>query len=123
VVPALPRNATAQPRTGNSTTAPITEQDRRSRLFRIADDSAMGRESGSAGASAATAYVAAAFAQLGLLPASDRGSWFQEAPLWTVAADPSSLLRSGSVSFTPFRDFLLAVSAAPSVSLANSPVV
>lgn len=96
-----------------ATTTPITEADLRSRLFRITDDSTMGRESGSAGAFSATAYVAGEFARLGLEPAGDNGTWFQVVPLWTVAVDPTSTLTSGAESLVVFRDFLPGNSLAP----------
>src|SRR5258706_16169622 len=46
----------------------ITSADLRQRLYLIADDSMMGRETGSEGAFTASAYVAAEFGRLGLEP-------------------------------------------------------
>ena len=46
----------------------ITAADLRQRLYLIADDSLMGRETGSLGAFKASAYVAAEFRRLGLEP-------------------------------------------------------
>src|SRR5256885_16941272 len=50
----------------------ITAADLRQRLYLIADDSMMGRETGSLGAFKASAYVASQFRRLGLEPARDR---------------------------------------------------
>src|SRR5437879_13858125 len=55
----------------------ITAADLRQRLFLIADDSMMGRETGSLGAFKASAYVAAEFRRLGLEPAGDSGTYFR----------------------------------------------
>ncbi|HEV8198051.1 MAG TPA: hypothetical protein VGP87_15495, partial [Gemmatimonadales bacterium] len=70
-----------------ATSTDITEADLRHRLFLIADDSMLGRESGSLGASKTADYVAAEFRRLGLEPAGENGGWFQVVPLWTAAVD------------------------------------
>src|SRR5690349_13385490 len=74
----------------SSTSPDITEADLRARLYAIADDSMMGRETGSEGAYKASAYVAAEFARLGLKPAGENGTWFQVVPFWTMASDSAS---------------------------------
>ncbi len=51
------------------TSAAITAEDLRHRLFLIADDSMMGRESGSLGNYKTADYVASEFRRLGLEPA------------------------------------------------------
>src|SRR5258705_13530823 len=68
----------------------ITAADLRQRLYPIADDSLMGRETGSAGAFKASAYVAAEFRRLGLEPAGDRGTYFQAVPFRGGAMGPQS---------------------------------
>ena len=76
-----------------ATTSPdINETDLRHRLFLIADDSMMGRETGSEGAYKATAYVASEFRRLGLEPAGENGSYFQTVPFWRVSMDSSTRL-------------------------------
>ena len=61
---------------GRAKTSPaITVADLRSRLFLIADDSMMGRETGSKGDFQAADYVAAEFKRLGLTPAGDNGGF------------------------------------------------
>src|SRR6266545_1748609 len=107
------------------THAAITAADLRQRLYLIADDSLMGRETGSAGAFTASAYVAAEFRRLGLEPAGDKGTYFQTVPFWVVAADPQSrLVTSSGATLQLVTDFL-PVSAAlpPKVLAAQTPIV
>jgi hypothetical protein len=105
-------------RAGEAQTQPgITAADLRQRLFLIADDSMMGRETGSAGAFKASAYVAAEFRRLGLEPAGDSGTYFQTVPFWVVAIDPQSrLVTSGGATLQLVTDFLpVSAAAAPKV--------
>ncbi len=103
----------------------ITSADLRQRLYLIADDSMMGRETGSEGAFKASAYVAAEFRRLGLEPAGDKGTYFQTVPFSVVAADPQSrLVTSSGATLQLVTDFL-PVSAAlpPKVLAAQTPIV
>ncbi len=65
------------PRAGSSLAA-ITVDDLKSRLYAYADDSMMGREAGTIGNAMATTYIAAEAARIGLEPAGDNGTWFQD---------------------------------------------
>src|ERR1700752_618355 len=58
----------------------ITAADLRQRLYLIAADSMMGRETGSEGAYKASAYVTSEFRRFGLEPAGDSGTYFQAVP-------------------------------------------
>jgi hypothetical protein len=100
-----------------TTSADITEADLRHRLFLIADDSMLGRESGSLGASKTADYVAAEFRRLGLEPAGENGGWFQVLPLWTAAVDPSSRIEAGGTTLVVGKDFVPASINAPPVTL------
>jgi hypothetical protein len=100
-----------------ATSADISEADLRQRLFLIADDSMMGRESGSLGASRTADYVAAEFRRLGLEPAGENGSYFQVLPLWTAAVDPRSRLEVGGRTLQQGRDFVPSSFNAPAVTL------
>src|SRR5436190_21739953 len=92
----------------------ITADDLRQRLYLIADDSMMGRETGGAGAFKASAYVAAEFRRLGLEPAGDGGTYFQTVPFWVVAMDPQSrLVTSGGSTLQLGTDFLPVSFAVP----------
>src|SRR5438876_10869290 len=102
----------------------ITAADLRQRLFLIADDSMMGRETGSEGAFKTSAYVAAEFRRLGLEPAGDSGTYFQKVPFWVVAVDPQSrLVTSSGASLRLGTDFLPVSFAVPPRVLAQVPVV
>jgi hypothetical protein len=96
----------AQRTSESATVAAITDEDLERRLRIIADDSMMGRESGSDGDYKAAEYVAAEFRRLGLEPAGENGTYFQTVPLWTVGVDRSSRLDVGGVALRLGRDFL-----------------
>src|SRR5580765_6868039 len=81
-----------KPAPAGATEAAITARDLERRLYLIADDSLMARESGSEGASKASAYVAAEFQRLGLEPGGDNGTYFQAVPFWDTRVDPKSTL-------------------------------
>lgn len=63
---------------GSGTTASITEGDLRTRLGIYADDSMLGRGAGTLGNKRATQYIANEFRKLGLEPAGDSGTFFQD---------------------------------------------
>ena len=101
----------------------ISEASLRSRLYAIADDSMMGRESGSEGDYKAAEYVAAEFRRLGLEPAGDNGTWFQTVPFWRAAVDPTSSLSAGGTTLELARDFLPAFIPSPARTLDGVPTV
>ncbi|HEV8217802.1 MAG TPA: M28 family peptidase, partial [Gemmatimonadaceae bacterium] len=100
------RTTPAPSASGGGTVAAITTADLEHRLFIIAHDSMMGRETGSEGAFKTAAYIAAEFQRLGLKPAGDNGTYFQVVPFWRVAADASSRLSAGGAPLAFRRDFL-----------------
>ena len=102
----------------------ITPADLQRRLYLIADDSMMGRETGSEGAFKASAYVASEFRRLGLEPAGDNGTYFQAVPFWVVAVDPESrLVTSGGAALRLGTDFLPVSFAVPPRVLDRAAVV
>ena len=109
------------------TSADITETDLRRRLFLIADDSMMGRETGSEGAYKTTAYIASEFRRLGLEPAGENGTYFQTVPFWRAAMDSRSRLdvrsRAGTsatpVNLTLGRDWIPSSFRGVGVQLTN----
>ncbi|MEE9211895.1 MAG: M28 family peptidase, partial [Phycisphaeraceae bacterium] len=69
----------AQPGSPSPSTKPqIRAQDARAHVERLASEEMEGRLTGSHGARLATQYVASAFERLGLVPAGDNGTYFQE---------------------------------------------
>lgn len=116
--------AGASQRSPEAATVPaITTADLERRLRIIADDSMMGRESGSEGDFKTADYVASEFRRLGLEPAGENGTYFQTVPFWTAAADQSSQLRVGDKVLQVGRDFLPGSLAAPRRELAGVEVV
>lgn len=84
--------------TPRPTEAAITANDLRTRLYQYADDSMMGRELGTKGNMMATEYIAAEFKRLGLRPAGENGSYFQELDYGTLAfnTDAAQLSAGGA---------------------------
>jgi hypothetical protein len=76
----------------------ITANDLRTRLYQLADDSMMGRRVGEVGNYKATEYVAREFKRLGLKPAGDNGTYFQDLPFGPIGFDSASshLIAAGS---------------------------
>ena len=65
----------------------ITANDLRTRLYQLADDSMMGRRVGELGNYKATEYIAREFKRLGLKPAGDNGTYFQDLPYGPTGFD------------------------------------
>ncbi len=80
-------------------------------LRQLADDRMEGRETGTRGYDLAAAYVAERYRQIGLQPAGDDGSWFQQVPLLkaTRVAEGARLAirRDGKVTELHFREQFL----------------
>ena len=101
--PVLPLKHKAAP-----TAAAITAGDLMSRLYVFADDSMMGREAGTIGHMKGTAYIAAEAKRIGLVPAGDNGSYFQDVPFISRTFDKDTKLAINGKSFTAFGDFVAA---------------
>lgn len=106
VLAQAPRGAAPRAPAPRTTTA-ITAADLRTRLFLIADDSMGGREPGGLGDYKAADYIAAEFKRLGLEPAGEHGSFFQEVPFIRMRPDPATRLVAGGAELLPGRDLLV----------------
>ena len=78
----------------------------------LADDALKGREAGTEGFQQAADYVAAELEKLGLEPAGDDGSWFQQVPLRTTTRDMDgafmSLTKAGEAQeLTHLDDYII----------------
>jgi hypothetical protein len=107
----FPSSATAQngqPRkyTGKATGAAITAEDAKTRLYIFADDSMMGRQAGDVGGLKGTAYIEREVRRLGLVPAGDSGTFFQNVPLYTRTLDVNSRVAADSEPLVFGRDYV-----------------
>ncbi len=104
---APPPTGAGLPRTwsGPPTTAEITPRDLMTRLYIFADDSMQGRAAGTVGHHRATTWLAAELEKIGLEPAGDDGTFFQNVPLRTVTG--SANLKVDGVPITMGTDFLM----------------
>ena len=78
---------------GPATVPAITAGDLMTRLYIFADDSMLGRRSGDVGNLKGTAYIEREVRRLGLVPAGDNGTYFQNVDL--VRRVPVVSLRAG----------------------------
>lgn len=83
-------------------------------LRALADDAMEGRETGTPGYDRAAEYVAARFAEIGLEPAGDDGTWFQRIPMLARSREPEgarlAIHRNGrSIELTYLDQFVSSV--------------
>ena len=89
------------------TTADITANDLRTRLYGFADDSMAGRRIGEPMNYRGTAYIASEFKRFGLRPAGDNGGYFQDLPYGPIGYDSTAAkLAVGSTSLRVRADFV-----------------
>jgi len=88
------------------TEAAITANDLRTRLYQLADDSMKGREVGTLGNVMATNYIAAEFKRMGLLPAGENNTYFQELAYGRLAFNEQRVrLQLGDTPLAPSLDW------------------
>jgi hypothetical protein len=88
------------------TSGDITAVDLMSRLYVFADDSMMGRDDGGPiGASKSTTYIERELRRLGLTPAGDNGTFFQDIGYRTVLADARSSITVDGQPLALGREF------------------
>jgi Zn-dependent M28 family amino/carboxypeptidase len=89
------------------TESAITANDLRTRLYQIAHDSMQGRRVGELGNYQTTAYIASEFQRLGLKPAGDNGTYFQNLPWGRLIVDASKArLTAGGATLVPVREWV-----------------
>jgi hypothetical protein len=88
------------------TTPAITTADLMTRIYRFADDSMRGRMAGSPEAMKGTEYIAGELKRLGLQPAGDSGTYFQNVPFGVQTMDSSSTIQVGETTFKAGSDFI-----------------
>ena len=89
-----------------TTSAAIDAADLRLRLYAFADDSMLGRPAGTIGNVRATEYLAAEAQRIGLEPAGENGTYFQDVPLVQRKLEPGAGLTANGVALTAWEDFI-----------------
>lgn len=97
----------------------VAEENLREHLFAIADDSMLGRETGSLGNYEAAQYVSRVFQDLGLEPAGDEQTFFQTVPLGYTTVDSMSQLKTAARELQLGHDFV-PLGAEPGVHSADA---
>ena len=111
------------------TTAAITANDLRTRLYQFAHDSMQGRRIGEPGNAKGTEYIAREFGRLGLKPAGDDGTYFQTLPFGPIGFDSTvSHLSVRGAALRARQDWIPMLPSAPAriagqASLVNVPTV
>ena len=95
------------------TDSAITEKDLKTRMYVFADDSMMGRQAGREGNTKATAYIARELGRLGVTPAGDNGTYFQNMPWMARHYSASSTLTVGSRTLRWLTDWAAVPGATP----------
>jgi hypothetical protein len=108
VVPGAARAQAPLPltRAPRPTVPAITAADLMSRLYPFAADSMMGREAGTENNLKGTAYIAREAARIGLEPAGDRGTFFQDVPLMKRTLVPGQSLAVDGAALGLWTDYL-----------------
>ena len=103
-----PWAALTRPRTHapKPTEGAITPADLTTRVFLFADDSMAGRELDSRGNQVGVEYIARELARLGLTPAGDAGSFFQQVPLAYRKLDPNATVTVKGQPLVPWTEYI-----------------
>src|SRR5438094_1901120 len=105
------------------TSAAISARDLMTRLYIFADDSMMGRETGTRGHLMSTAYIANELRRLGLKPAGDKGTFFQDVPMIRRAFDLASTITVDEKTLHGGTDFIASAPTGAVPSLAAVDVI
>src|SRR5262245_53945734 len=115
--------------TPQRTTSDITANDLRTRLYQFADDSMQGRRIGELGNYKGTDYIAREFKRLGLKPAGDSGTYFQNLAYGPIGFDSTtSRLIAGGAPLARFVDWIpmapnAGAGVGPAANINAAPVV
>jgi hypothetical protein len=88
------------------TSAAISAQDLRTRLYIFADDSMMGRQFGTEGNLKGTQYIAGELARLGIQPGGTGGGYFQDVPAFRIALAPGTQVLVDGTPLTYGSDYV-----------------
>ncbi|MFI5244495.1 MAG: hypothetical protein ACHQQR_04660, partial [Gemmatimonadales bacterium] len=101
------------------TDSAISERDLKTRMYIIADDSMMGRQAGREGNTKVTAYIAKELARLGVTPAGDNGTYFQNMPWVARHYAATSTITVGGRALRWLGDWAAVPGANPAKSFEN----
>ena len=105
------------------TSAEISAADLMTRLYIFADDSMMGRETGTRGHLMSTAYIASELRRLGLQPAGDNGTFFQNVPMIRRAFSERSTITVDGKTLRGGKDFIASAPTGAVPSLGTLEVI
>jgi hypothetical protein len=105
------------------TSAEITPLDLMTRLYIFSDDSMQGRRVGTEGHRRGTAYIEREVRRLGLVPAGDSGTYFQNLPVFERILAVGQTLSVGGSTFKPWVDFLPRDNGPTARDVNNAPVI
>ncbi|MGD8279362.1 MAG: M20/M25/M40 family metallo-hydrolase [Gemmatimonadota bacterium] len=105
------------------TESAITEADLKTRLYIFSDDSMMGRQFGREGNMKGTAYIARELERLGVEPAGDNGTYFQNLPAVVRKYTDASTMSVDGQALTWLTDFVATPGNAPPLPLEGVQVV
>ena len=91
---------------GPPTTAAITPRDLRTRLYIFADDSMRGRAAGTPDNLRGAAYIERELKRLGVEPAGENGTYFQDVPLYSRGLSSRSSITVDGKKFSIGSDFV-----------------
>ena len=87
------------------TEAAITERDLMTRIYIFADDSMLGRQAGTEGNLKGAAYIERELQRLGLQPAGENGTYFQDVPIVRRSWDSTSTIVVDGTTLRIWSDF------------------
>ncbi|MBI3791501.1 MAG: M28 family peptidase [Gemmatimonadetes bacterium] len=117
---------TVWPDEGPKTWAPrptvpdITANDLRTRLYQFADDSMLGRRIGEPSNYKGTAWIAAEFKRMGLKPAGENGTYFQELPFGPLAFDTAQVMLAAGNARLALRSDWVPLGTTPTASVTGT---
>ena len=105
------------------TEAAITERDLMTRIYVFADDSMLGRQAGTEGNLKAAAYLEGELRRLGLQPAGENGTYFQDVPIVRRGWDTTSTFTVDGTTLRIWQDFAPTYPRGAARSLAGRQVI
>ncbi len=103
------------------TSAAITADDMRQRVYVLADDSLRGRDTGTPGIAGAARYLVAEATRIGLTPAGDDGTFYNRSPLQRRRMEVRASATARGSTFSPTIEEMVPVSGMIGLPAARAP--